>query len=144
VEAATAAEAPEQRPTLFEAAAIAVAISTVLNAFGVFTEDAIHWLNLFVGFLIAAAAALIVFGWFVRRSSRPGARAWPAAIVFAVLALITVPAFWSGLPPVFGVAAIYLGRRSRSRGGIAAIALGALALVADIGAYATDIAGRVG
>jgi hypothetical protein len=143
VEAASAAQVGEGRPTLLEAATIGVAISTVLNALGVFTEEAIHWLNLLIGFLIAAVAAAVVFGWFVRRASRPGARAWPTALVFAVLALITVPAFWSGLPPVFAVAAIYLGRRAASRAGVAAIALGALALVADVGAYATDIAGRV-
>jgi len=143
VEAVSAAQVAEHRPTLWKAAAIAVAISTVLNALGVFTEDAIHWLNLVIGFLIAAVAAGIVFGWFVRRACRPAARAWPAALVFAALALITVPAFWSGLPPVFGVAAIYLGRRSASRPGLAAIVIGAVALVADIGAYATDIASRI-
>ena len=142
MEAATAVQV-ERRPTLVEAAAIAVAISTLLNALGVFTEDAIHWLNLVIGFLIAAVAAAVVFGWFVRRACRPGARAWPTALVFAVLALITVPAFWSGLPPVFAVAAIYLGRRAANRAGLAAIVVGALALLADVGAYATDIAGRV-
>jgi small-conductance mechanosensitive channel len=143
VEAASAVPVPERRPTRFEAAAIGVAISTVLNAPGVFTEDAIHWLNLVIGFVIAAVAAAIVFGWFVRRACRPGARAWPTALVFAVLALITVPAFWSGLPPVFAVAAIYLGRRSASHAGLAAIVLGVLAVAGDVGAYATDIAGRV-
>jgi hypothetical protein len=132
-----------QRPSLLESAAIAVAISTVLNALGVFTEEAIHWLNLVIGFLVAVVAAAIVFGWFVRRASRPGARAWPTALVFAVLALITVPAFWSGLPPVFAVAAIYLGRRSGGRAGLAAIVIGAIALIADVAAYGTDIASRI-
>jgi hypothetical protein len=142
VEAAAAVQGAEKRPTLVEAAAIAVAISTVLNALGVFTEEAIHWLNLFIGFLSATAAALIVFGWFVRRACRPSARAWPTALVFAVLAFLTVPAFWSGLPPVFGVAAIYVGRRAGGRTGLAAIAIGALAVAADVAAYATDIASR--
>jgi hypothetical protein len=142
MEAASAVQV-ERRPTLVEAAVIAVAISTLLNALGVFTEDAIHWLNLVIGFLIAAVAAAVVFGWFVRRACRPGARAWPTALVFAVLALITVPAFWSGLPPVFAVAAIYLGRRAVNRAGLAATVVGAVALLADAGAYATDIAGRV-
>jgi hypothetical protein len=142
MEAASAVQV-ERRPTLVEAAVIAVAISTLLNALGVFTEDAIHWLNLVIGFLIAAVAAAVVFGWFVRRACRPGVRAWPTALVFAVLALITVPAFWSGFSPVFAVAAIYLGRRAASRAGLAAIVVGALALLADAGAYATDIAGRV-
>lgn len=142
MEAATSARVPE-RPTLVEAAAIAVAISTVLNAVGVFTEEAIHWLNLFVGFLIAAVAAAIVFGWFARRASRPEARGWPTALVFGLLALITLPAFWSGLPPVFAVAAMYLGRRAGGREGVAAIVLGAVALVLDLVLYAGDVASRV-
>jgi hypothetical protein len=136
----------EQRPTLPEAAAIAVAISTALNALGVFTEVAIHWVNLLIGFLTAALAAAIVFGWFVRRATRPSARAWPTALVFALLALITVPAFWSGLPPVFGIAAIYLGRRAHRAGswaGLAAALLGGLAIVLDAAAYATDVATRI-
>jgi hypothetical protein len=62
MEAASAAQVAERRPTLVEAAAIAVAISPLLNALGVFTEEAIHWLNLVVGFLTAAVAAAIVFG----------------------------------------------------------------------------------
>jgi hypothetical protein len=143
VEAAAAAQVADQRPALLAPATIAVAISTALNALGVFTEEAIHWLNLFVGFAGAAAAAAIVFGLFVRRACRPGARTWPTAVVFGVLALLTVPVFWSGLPPVFGVAAIYLGRRAASRAGVAAMAIGAVALVADVAAYATDVASRV-
>jgi hypothetical protein len=143
MEATATIRTTQQRPSLLESAAIAVAISTVLNALGVFTEEAIHWLNLVIGFLIAAVAAAIVFGWFARRASRPGGRAWLTALVFATLALITVPAFWSGLPPVFAVAAIHLGRRSGGRAGVAAIVIGGIALIADIGAYATDIASRI-
>jgi hypothetical protein len=108
----TPAVAVAERPTPLEAAAIAVAVSTVLNALGVFTEEAIHWLNLFIGFLTATVAAAIVFGWFVRRA----------------------------------VAAMYLGRRAQTvarRGGLAAIVVGALALVLDVAAYASDIASRV-
>jgi hypothetical protein len=138
-----AAPRVSERPTLVEAAAIAVAISTVLNAIGVFTEEAIHWLNLFIGFMIATVAAAIVFGWFTRRASRPEVRGWPTALVFGLLALVTLPAFWSGLPPVFAVAAMYLGRRAGGRAGIAAIVVGALALVLDLVLYAGDIATRV-
>jgi len=81
---AAAATRDESRPTLVEAAAIAVVISTALNALGVFTEVEIHWVNLLVGFLMASVAAAIVFGWFVRRASRPSARGWPTGLVFAV------------------------------------------------------------
>jgi hypothetical protein len=122
----------------------------VLNALGVFTEEAIHWFNLFIGLAFYTAVALVVFGWFVRRACRPGARAWPTALVLALLALLTVPAFWSGLPPIFGVAALYVGDVAREkdavsakRWGLIAMVLGLLAIVLDIAAFATDIARRV-
>jgi hypothetical protein len=138
------------RPSILVAGTIAVSISSVLNALGVFTEEAIHWFNLFIGLAAYTAAALVVFGWFVRRACRPEARAWPTALVFALLALLTVPAFWSGLPPIFGVAAIYVGSVAREkdavsakRAGLIAIVIGLLAIALDIAAFATDIARRV-
>jgi hypothetical protein len=130
------------------AAAAAVLISTVLNALGVFIEDAIHWVNLLIGFAMALVAAALVFGVFVRHAVRTPRRAAWWGLGFAVLALLTVPVFWSGLPPVFGVAAIYLGRVAwrtaspRSRVAIAPVVLGAAAILADVGAYATDVASR--
>ena len=133
---------------MLRAAAAAVLISTVLNALGVFTEDAIHWVNLLIGFAMALVAAALVFGLLVRRAERtPGRAAW-WGLGFAVLALLTVPAFWSGLPPVFGVAAIYLGRTAwrtaepRPRAAILCVVLGVAAILADVGAYATDEASR--
>jgi hypothetical protein len=112
---------------LVGAAVAAVALSTTLNAIGVFTEEDIHWLNLLVGFAVALAGAGLVFGWFSRRAARRPERAWRTGIVC-------------------GAASIYLGviarRAGSSRAGSAAIALGALALAADVGAYATDVASR--
>jgi len=134
------------RSGLVGAAVVAVALSTTLNAIGVFTEEDIHWLNLLVGCAVALAGAALVLGWFARRAARRPERAWRTGLVCGVIGLLLVAAFWSGLPPIFGAAGIYLGvigrRAASSRAGSAAIALGALALAADVAAYATDVASR--
>ena len=126
-------------PRLVTAAAVSVALSELLNAAGA--------MNLLLGLVIASVAALVVFGLFARRAARRPASAWRVGLVFGALALLTVPAFWSGLPPVFGGAAVYLGLVSDARGmkrtGLAAVALGALAIVLDITAYASDVASRL-
>ena len=92
-----------------------------------------------------------MFGWFVRRAARNERKAWRTGLVFGVLGVLTVAAFWSGLPPIFGVAAIYLGAVAY-RGGtdgtarwaaVGAMSLGSLALVLDVIAYGSDIASRV-
>ena len=90
----------------------------------------------------------LVFGVFVRRAARRPPRAAWWGVGFGVLGLVTVPAFWSGLPPVFGVAAIFLGRvawtraEPRPRAGLAAVVIGVTAILADVFAYATDVASR--
>ena len=148
MEETVAAPPPAIRaPRLVTAAAVSVALSELLNAAGVFSEEEIHWVNLLLGLVIASVAALVVFGLFARRAARRPASAWRVGLVFGALALLTVPAFWSGLPPVFGGAAVYLGLVSDARGmkrtGLAAVALGALAIVLDITAYASDVASRL-
>lgn len=133
------------------ACALAVALSTVLNAIGVFTEDAVHWVNLLIGFIIALAAGAVVFGWFARRALRSEAKTWRTAVVCAALGLVAVPVFWSGLPPVLGGAGAFLGyiaftsatTKLARRAGGAAIALGALAIVGDVLMYAGDVASRL-
>ena len=89
-----------------------------------------------LGFSLVIAIAL--FGWVIPRSERPGR----AGLVVAVLAALSVAAFWSGLPYVLGPAAIALGLLGRARGerGIAvvAVALGSLATLAAIAAVVLD------
>jgi Na+/proline symporter len=139
------------QPTLGVVTAIAIIFASVLNTVGVFTEDAIHWTNWLIGFAIIALGAVIVFGWFVRRAARNERKAWRAGLVFGVLGVLTVAAFWSGLPPIFGVAAIYLGAvahgvRTEGPGrwaAVGAMSLGSLALVLDLLAYGSDIASRL-
>jgi hypothetical protein len=59
-----------------------------------------------------------------------------------VVGLLTVIAFWSGTPPIFAFAGILLGYAARQRGesgqATAAVAVGVLALVADIAIYIGD------
>lgn len=138
-------------PGLAFAIGAAIAVSGLLNTAGVFTEDAIHWANWLLGFAFIGISAVIVFGWFVRRAIAKPDRAWRAGLVFGLLGLLTVVAFWSGLPPVFAVAGIYLGTVSLRNGttstarlvGGGIVALGAIALVLDVVLYASDIATRV-
>jgi Na+/proline symporter len=141
----------EGLPRLGVFAAVAVIFASILNTLGVFTEDAIHSTNWLIGFASIALAAAIVFGWFVRRSARNAHKAWRAGLVLGVLSVLSVAAFWSGLPPIFGVAAIYLGAvayRGQTNGtarwaGISAMSLGSLALILDVLAYGSDIASRI-
>jgi hypothetical protein len=91
---------------------------------------------------IAVVAALVVFGWAVPRALRKTSTG-AAALTLGILALVTVAAFWSGLPPVLAGGAILLGWYGRvapthawlARAGLA---LGLLALVADVVVYIGD------
>lgn len=87
-----------------------------------------------VGIVLSAVAALgvgiLVFSR-ARRFERP-------AIVLAVLGLLTVVAFWSGLPFVLGSHAVALARRSSGRLAVSAQLLGALAVVAAMAASVVD------
>lgn len=138
-------------PRLRTAAAVAVAIALIQNTLGVFTEVEIHWTNWLLGFLIVGVAAAVVFGRFVRRASGSATKSWRTGLVLAVFGLLTVAAFWSWLPPIFGVAAMYLGFAAYQRGtsatarraGIGVVILGVLAIVLDVAVFADDIASRV-
>jgi hypothetical protein len=138
-------------PGLGVALGAAIVVAGLLNTAGVFSEDAIHWKNWALGFAFVAIAAAVVFGLFVRRARVNPNRAWITGLVFAVLGVLTVVAFWSGLPPVFGTAGMYLGivsfrlgtTTTANRAGAVVAVIGAAALVIDVFMFATDIATRV-
>jgi hypothetical protein len=76
---------------------------------------------------LAAVVSLVVFGWFVPVRLTTGAPA--AALGFGIAAaLLAAPAFWSGLPLIFGVAGILLGRASSGKRAVAGMVLSALAV----------------
>ena len=85
----------------------------------------------------------MVFGWVVPRGLQREA-AGAAALTLSILGLITVAAFWSGLPPILAAGGALLGwaGRNADRGrGLcrAALVIGALALVADLAVFVFDM-----
>jgi hypothetical protein len=77
---------------------------------------------------LSLAVAAAIFGWLIPRTRRPA----HVGIVVGAIGLLSVAAFWSGLPYVLGPAAIVLGLLGRTRpeqraAGTVAVALGALA-----------------
>ncbi len=83
--------------------------------------------------------ALALFGWGIPRAERPAR----SGLIVGLVAVLSLAAFWSGLPYVLGPAAVVLGLRGRTRsdGGMqatAAIVLGALAVIGGIAAVVLD------
>lgn len=91
---------------------------------------------------IIGVATIVVFGVVVRRGLRTESAAG-TALVLSTLGVLTVVAFWSGLPPVLAGGGIVLGWSSRQAGrrrwvAWTAIGLGVFALAADLVAYLPD------
>ena len=91
---------------------------------------------------IIAVAGAVVFGLIVPRGLQREASG-ATALVLSVLGLLTVAAFWSGLPPILAGGGALLGWAGRDadpgRGmSWAAILIGALALVGYLVIYASD------
>ena len=86
--------------------------------------------------IVAVAAAALLFGWYAPRADRPAR----AGIVAAILGLLTLPAFWSGLPIVLGGAATALGAGAaqRTRTATVAVVLGMAAVALCIAGTAYD------
>jgi hypothetical protein len=125
------------RSSVLPAALVAVGAAALLSAvgtFGLVGEGAeSHATREYLVVLgIIGVAALAVFGWAVPRALNAPAVGW-TAIVLSVLGLFTVAAFWSGLPPVLAAGGVVLGwaQRQSTRGQLA-VAIGALALLADL------------
>jgi hypothetical protein len=122
-------------------AAVAIALAAILGAWGSFSDNGDfgdYWPVL----IIIGVVAAIVFGLVVPRGL---SGAWSPAttgLVLSVLGLLTVAVFWSGAPPILALAGILLGYVARQRGAgmmaTAAIAVGVLALVADVIIYIGD------
>jgi uncharacterized membrane protein YgcG len=100
------------RPVILPTALAAVAAAALLSAlgtFGVLAEGDTHATREYLVVLaIIGVAALAVFGWAVPRALASPAVGW-TAVVLGGLALVSVAAFWSGLPPVLAAGALILG-----------------------------------
>jgi hypothetical protein len=137
------------RTSIAPAAAVSAVIAAALAAWGTFGHEsgAVHAVEeggdgvgeYLVVLAIIAVGALAVFGWAVPRSAGSPA-AGRTALVLGVLGVLSIAAFWSGLPPVLATGAAVLGWTARDRlAGRAAIALGVLAIAADVIVYITDM-----
>ncbi|MGH3989502.1 MAG: hypothetical protein ACRDTZ_19670 [Pseudonocardiaceae bacterium] len=90
--------------------------------------------------LAIALVGLAIAVWAGRRAlAGPPSRVARTALVLAVIAVVTVPAFWSGWPNVFGAVAVGLALDSRQRLG----SLGATAGTALVLGSVAFIAGAV-
>ncbi len=83
--------------------------------------------------------AIVLFGWVIPRTDRPAR----TGLIVGVLAILSLAAFWSGLPYVLGPAAIVLGVLGRARveqraQGTIAVVLGVLATIAGLVAIVLD------
>ena len=126
----------------------AIAIAVGLEAIGVYADrsgsDQRRTREFLVVLAIIALAGAVVFGWIVPKMLEREALGTPATILSA-LGLASVLVFWSGLPPILAAGGALLGwaGRDATRGaGLCrvAIALGALALAADVAALVLDMA----
>jgi hypothetical protein len=86
-------------------------------------------------FLISAAVILItaavLFGLVVRRTGNPRR----AGLIVAILAVLSLPLIWLGVPFAVAPAAIALGLRGEGRTATAAVAIGVVVLSLATGAY---------
>lgn len=102
-------------------AALGAGVALVLTAIGTFWDisgndtqsGTLPEYLVTAGFILVATA--LVFG-LVVRSARP-ANAGTRALVLAIVGLVTIVGFWTGLPPVLAVAAIACALVARPSGG---------------------------
>ena len=117
-------------------AAVALAVANFVSTEpGENGGGAAYAATLGISLLLAAA----VFGWAIPRTERPG----QVGLAVGALGLLSVAAFWSGLPYVLGPAAIVLGLLGRARPGqqtpaTIAVVLGALTTAAAVAAVIID------
>jgi hypothetical protein len=88
---------------------------------------------------ISLLVAIGLFGWAIPRTTRPAM----TGLVVGVIALLSVAAYWTGLPYVLGPAAVVLGQLGRARSetrmpATIAVALGVLATAGGIAAVVAD------
>ncbi len=139
-----------EKSVVWRGAGVALAGALALSAYSTFVgetkeqQTSSYWIMA----LVVAAITAAVFTWIVGRSmNKTNEENSPAraGLVASVLGLVTVVAFWSGLPVILGSAGVLLGYEARDRaergapGGGMALA----ALIIGIGAIAAGVAASV-
>jgi hypothetical protein len=135
----TPARAAAPGPRRWFVAAVSVVLAAGLAALGTFGGSGNNDLGEYlVVVTISALAAVIVFGGVVRHTERSGKYA-RNGMALSVLAVLSVFVFWTGLPPILGLAGLYLGSQQRDSLGLGAVAVGALAVFGDTVVYFVDV-----
>jgi hypothetical protein len=126
------------RTAITPVAAASTATAAALAAWGTFGEHGDQpWGEYLAVLGIIAVGALAVFAWVVPRMEHTAG----TGLVLSSLGVLAIAVFWSGLPVVLGAGGALLGWASRERVlGKAAVALGVLAIVADVVVYVLDMA----
>jgi hypothetical protein len=120
-----------------------IGLTTALVAAAGAAFGAHDWTEIAVIGGAIAIASVLVFGLVVPRALRKESAGGTALALSIPALLLLLPAFWSGLPLVFGVAGLVVGnagRKAPSGAGkcIAAVVLGALATVGYLAIYISD------
>lgn len=121
----------------------AIGIGSAVIASGFTVYGAHHWGEIGVVVGVIALTAALVFGFVVPRALRRESAGGTSLALSVPAVLLLVPAFWSGLPLVLGVAGFLVGnagRQAHTGAGkcIAGAVLGALAMVAYVAIYISD------
>ena len=120
-------------------------LATAAAAFG-----ANDWAELLIVVVVLFVTTALVYGLVVPRALRKDSAGGTALGLSIPALVLLLPAFWSGLPLVLGLAGALLGGAGRhaptgSRKCIAAIALGTLAAIGYLAIYISDgMAGGAG
>ena len=131
------------RPVTSRGTVAGIGVASALVAAAGTAFGAHDWGEIAVVWGAIAVATVVVFGFVVPRALRKES-AGGTALGLAIPALVLLlPAFWSGLPLVLGVAGMVVGsvgRKAPSGGGkcIAAAVLGTLAAVGYLAIYISD------
>jgi len=96
-----------------------------------------------VSLSLAAVVTVGVYGYAVPRAMRAHRSGGMALGLSIPAVLLTVPAFWSGLPLILGAAGVLLGHNGRNTASgsgksIAAVVLGSLAVIGYLAIYLID------
>ncbi len=92
---------------------------------------------------LGVVSAIVVYGWVVPRALAHDAAPKTAMALCVVAAVLTLPAFWTGLPLVLGAAGAIVGYAGRGAGkgsglSIAAMLIGVLTVLGYLTIYIVD------
>jgi hypothetical protein len=129
------------------AATGAVVGATAAVCTALFAHD---WREIAISVGLLAVVTAAIFGLVVPRALRKESAGGTALGLAVPAALLVLPAFWSGLPLVLGVAGVLVGNHGRTassgaRKSIAAVVLGSLAVVSYVAIHVmSGLAGETG